>query len=344
MSQERKNKIYRAAVPGRVNLIGEWIDFNGGTVLPMALKRSVRLEMRPNNEEKDRVSSAQYEDLAFIDCNAPAQEHWSDYVRGSLQYARARGWIACGMDVTLSSDIPVGAGLSSSAATVVATLRAASQSIPGIDATTIALAAQQVENEFIGVPCGIMDQMAVAISKNGHALALDTRTLSHQLIKVPGDWTFAVIHSGIGRELADGRYRIRREECLRAADRLGVEYLCDGELKTLNTLPYPLAERAHHVISEGKRALMAVDALQSGDRRAFGRLMSESHVSLRKHFDVSVPAIDAIVADAVALGAHGARITGAGFGGCIVCLLDADSDRNWWPALKARHEQIERIA
>jgi galactokinase len=92
MSQERKNKIYRAAVPGRVNLIGEWIDFNGGTVLPMALKRSVRLEMRPNNEEKDRVSSAQYEDLAFIDCNAPAQEHWSDYVRGSLQYARARGW------------------------------------------------------------------------------------------------------------------------------------------------------------------------------------------------------------------------------------------------------------
>jgi galactokinase len=101
MSQERKNKIYRAAVPGRVNLIGEWIDFNGGTVLPMALKRSVRLEMRPNDEEKDRVSSAQYEDLAFIDCNAPAQEHWSDYVRGSLQYARARGWIACGMDVTL---------------------------------------------------------------------------------------------------------------------------------------------------------------------------------------------------------------------------------------------------
>lgn len=344
MSQEHQDEMFRATTPGRVNLIGEWIDFNGGMVLPMALKRSVRLEMRHNNQEEDRVRSAQYADTAVFDCNAPARGHWSDYVRGSLQYARARGWIASGMDVTLSSDIPVGAGLSSSAATVVATLKAASQSVPGIDATTIALAAQQVENQFIGVPCGIMDQMAVAISKSGYALALDTRTHLHKLIEVPDSWTFAVIHSGIGRELADGRYRTRREECLRAADWLGVEYLCDGDLGALGRLPYPLAGRTQHVITEGRRSLMAIDALQSSDRRAFGRLMTESHLSLRDDFEVSVPSIDAIVADAIALGADGARITGAGFGGCLVCLLDTERDRNWWPALKAKHDQIERIA
>ena len=153
--------------PGRVNLIGEWIDFNGGTVLPMALAQSVELEMKANDGASDTIRSGQFPDAAEFGINAPAAGHWSDYVRGGLQYARRRGWLSGGQDVKLSSTIPVGAGLSSSAATIVATLKAASAQVPGLNPSEIAFAAKAVENEFIGVPCGIMDQMAVAVGITG---------------------------------------------------------------------------------------------------------------------------------------------------------------------------------
>ncbi|MFN7056613.1 galactokinase [Hyphomonas sp.] len=334
----------RARVPGRVNLIGEWIDFNGGTVLPMALPQCVDLEMCTNGRGYDRVKSAEFPDTADFAIDAPASGHWSDYVRGGLHYARRRGWISGGQDVMLSSAVPVGAGLSSSAATIVATLKAASAHVPGLDPAEIAFAAKSVENDFIGVPCGIMDQMAVAVGTAGHALALDTRDCSYQLIPVPAGWTFAVIHSGIARALADGRYKARREECLKAAEALGVAHLCDGDPGLAEALPGPLARRARHVVSEGRRALDAAAALRSGDFLAFGALMNASHASLREDFEVSVPEMDAMVRDAVDLGAAGARITGAGFGGCFVCLIEAPLADAWWRGLHSRHPGTSRIA
>jgi len=330
--------------PGRVNLIGEWIDFNGGTVLPMALSQSVLLKLHANGGDLDRIRSEQFTDCVDFDINAPAANHWSDYVRGALQYARAQGWLTGGQDVSLSSTIPVGAGLSSSAATIVAALKASSLHLKGIDPVSIAAAAKAIENDFIGVPCGIMDQMAVAIGTKGNVLALDTRDCTYQIISVPSDWTIAVVHSGIGRALADGRYKIRREECLNAADALNVSYLCDADLELAEALPAVLAKRARHVISEGRRSLLAVDALRRGDRQALGRLMNESHASLRDDFEVSVPEMDSMVRDAVEFGADGARMTGAGFGGCFVCLIAADRAEAWWPKLQARYPGLKRIA
>lgn len=333
-----------ATTPGRVNLIGEWIDFNGGTVLPMALSQSVQLELHANGGDLDRIRSEQFADHVDFDINAPAARHWSDYVRGALQYARAQGWLTGGQDVTLTSTIPVGAGLSSSAATIVATLKASAGHLVGIDPVNIAVAAKAIENDFIGVPCGIMDQMAVAIGTNGNVLALDTRDCVYQIIPIPSDWTIAVVHSGIARALADGRYKIRREECLNAADALNVSYLCDANLELAEALPAALAKRARHVICEGRRSLLAIDALRSGDRQVFGHLMNESHASLRDDFDVSLPEMDAMVSDAVEFGAYGARITGAGFGGCFVCLIAAGDAGTWWPKLQARHPGLKRIA
>jgi galactokinase len=330
--------------PGRVNLIGEWIDFNGGTVLPMALSQAVDLEMHANEGDHDRVQSAQYRDCVDFGINVPAAGHWSDYVRGGLQYARGRGWLSGGQDVRLDSTIPVGAGLSSSAATIVATLKAASAHVTGIDPAEIAAAAKVVENDFIGVPCGIMDQMAVAVGTTGSVLALDTRDCSYQIIPVPASWTFAVIHSGIGRALADGRYKARREECLLAAEALGAAYLCEGDLDAARALPADLARRARHVISEGRRSLEAITALRAANQASFGSLMNASHASLRDDFDVSVPEMDAMVRDAVDLGAAGARLTGAGFGGCFVCLIETRQADTWWTGLKSRHPGATRIA
>ncbi|WP_213271621.1 galactokinase family protein [Hyphomonas sp.] len=332
-----------ATVPGRVNLIGEWIDFNGGTVLPMALSQSVELEMCANGQTHDRVQSQQFSDITDFGIDVPAAGHWSDYVRGGLQYGRRMGWITGGQDVILKSTIPVGAGLSSSAATIVATLRAAGAELAGIDPAGIARAAQDVENIFMGVPCGIMDQMAVSVGRPGNVLALDTRDCSYQIMPVPAGWTFAVIHSGIARALSDGRYRARRQECLEAAGSLGVPYLCDGKLEDTPSLPPVLARRARHVISEGARSLQAVTALAAASRPSFGMLMNASHASLRDDMDVSVPALDAMVDDAVELGADGARITGAGFGGCFVCLVETGQASAWWSRLKARHPGAVRV-
>ncbi len=344
MSPAAASPLHGARTPGRVNLIGEWIDFNGGTVLPMALPHFVELDIRPNNLGLDRIRSEQFAGQRDFALGAQAAGHWSDYVRGALQYARARAWLAGGQDVRVTSTLPAGAGLSSSAATIVATLKAARGSGQPMDPVSMALAAREIENEFIGVPCGIMDQMAVAIGAEGSVLALDTRDCSYRLIPVPDGWTFAVIHSGIGRALSDGRYKLRREECLRASDALKVAFLCDADEEATGALPPALAGRARHVISESQRSLAAIGALQSDDQQAFGRLMTASHASLRDDFEVSVPEIDAMVRDAVALGAAGARITGAGFGGCFVCLIDAPSAENWWLALKARHPGLQRIA
>ena len=333
-----------ATVPCRVNLIGEWIDFNGGTVLPMALKSSVRVDIQSNKSHSDQISSEQFDGPRVFGIDAPATDHWADYIRGALQYARQQEWISAGQDVHVKSAIPVGAGLSSSAAIIVAALKAARPPFTSVTDADLALAAKEIENRFIGVPCGIMDQMAVALGNPGSALALDTHDCSYELLDIPASWSIVVAHSGLHRALTDGRYRARRDECLEAARQIGAEYLCDASFDFLDALDPILAKRARHVISEGKRSKEAVAALRSDDRARFGQLMIESHNSLRDDMDVSVPGIDQLVAHAIDLGAEGARITGAGFGGCVVALIDPSILANWWRELTALHPTIKRIS
>jgi galactokinase len=173
-------------------------------------------------------------------------------------------------------------------------------------------------------------------------LALDTVHCRYELLPLPDDWEIVVIQSGVQRELADGSYKARQLECKAAADTLGVEHLCalkGPELLKLNGAP---AKRARHIWTEGQRSLEAVDALKSRDRAAFGRLMVASHNSLRDEMEVSLPVMDRMVEDALALGAEGARLTGAGFGGCIVALVAPERAVTWWAALQARHPQIKR--
>jgi galactokinase len=328
-------------VPGRVNLIGEWIDFSGGTVLPMPIRSEITLTRTANGSPVDVIRSAQFGSEARFDIHAPAMRDWSDAIRGALQAARAEGWICGGQDVTVSSEIPVGQGLSSSAATIVATLKA-SRPAGQQDDVALAQMARAVENSFMGVPCGIMDQMAVAVGQRGQVLALDTRDCSYELLPLPEDWEIIVIRSGVQRELADGSYKARQVECKAAMDVLGTSDLCHADPAQFARLDGDVAKRARHVWSEGQRSLEAVAALKAHDRAAFGRLMVASHASLRDDMQVSVPAIDRIVADALALGAAGARITGAGFGGCVVALVAPESADAWWTALQARHPQIAR--
>ncbi|MGB0262132.1 MAG: galactokinase [Henriciella sp.] len=336
--------IYRATVPGRVNLIGEWIDFNGGLVLPMPLPVAIDLQRQANNLGQDRIISEQFEEVGDFGLEDPAAGHWSDYVRGALQYARAKGWISGGQTVSIASSIPVGAGLSSSAATIVATLKTAASDMQHVAPLTIALAAQAIENDYIGVPCGIMDQVAVAAGEPGAALALDTRTRQYQSHNIPDNWRFLVLHSGVSRALSDGRYKTRREECMAAADNLGVDYLCDARLDDISGLDASLAHRARHVITEADRSRQAVDALIASDFALFGQLMTDSHLSLQADMQVSVPRIDEIVRDALALGAAGARITGAGFGGCFVALVESKQAARWADAMVRRHPDVKLIA
>lgn len=329
----------RSWTPGRVNLIGEWVDFNGGWVLPAALPLGVTIDVTPIDGARDLVKSRQFEDVAEAALDEGARGHWADYVIGALQCARQQGWLSGAARVELSSDIPAGAGVSSSAAVTLGVLRAVAPA--DTDRTDLAVLAREVENHFIGVPCGIMDQMAVAHTRPGEALALDTRALSFETIALPSGWRFAVLHSGVQRKLADGRYKARRTACLDAAIRLGVDWLCDAEV--IAALDPGHQAIARHVTGENRRALHAIEALKAGEMERFGELMTASHISLRDDFDVSTPEVDRLVADVLAHGAPGARITGAGFGGCIVVLKPAHAGLDWFQPVLDKHPAARLI-
>lgn len=329
------------AVPGRVNLIGEHTDYNGGAVLPAGIERKVQVALAPNGTATHQIKSTRFEDLVQRPVGDRARQTWTDYAMGALSKAEALGWLPGGANLLIDSDVPDGAGVSSSAALITAILRAAAGSADASpDPVSIAQHARAVENDYIGMPCGIMDQMAVGLADSGSALALNTQDLSYEVIRIPTSWTFAVIHSGIRRELADGRYKARFEECQQAADALGTETLClldPSQLDAMSTLPEPLQKRARHVTSEHQRTLAATAAIKSGDTQTFARLMNESHRSYAEDFEASTPAIDALVADAVRTGAKGARLTGGGFGGCIVALVETDIAGAWISDFLAHH-------
>ncbi len=338
-----REPVLRLTSPGRVNLLGEHVDYSAGMVLPMALELGVEIALAPNSDApiEDRVASAQFSGIAAATLEVKAQDHWADYVRGALQAARKAGWATGGYCIALDSRLPHGSGLSSSAAVIVGVLRALAPH--GTALEDIARRARAVENEFIGVPCGIMDQMAVAIARPNEVLALDTLTLEFERVALPKSWHVAVIHSGVSRALADGRYGERRNEILAAADALGVEWLCRGDLARAAALPAPLDRRARHVMSEDTRTRAAADALKREDFKRFVALVNEGQVSIAKDFEITTPEVDAICANALRCGAAAARQTGGGFGGCIVLIFDGAPPSAWWPQLNRLHPATRLI-
>ena len=315
--------------PGRVNLIGEHTDYSGGFVLPTVIPQTTVVAVAANSDGPSRIWSGavphEHQQARFVVGEEARVGSWVDYVQGASAVLRAAGHTISGFDAVIRSEVPLGSGLSSSASLSVAVLRALRELFQlSFDDVVLAGLARRIETDFIGVPIGVMDPIACALGAAHHALFLDTRDLSWQLVRIPSSAEFAVINSGISHSHATGGYRVRRHECEAAMAALGVTELRTSTPKIearLRTLPELLGKRARHILEENARVLGAVEALRKRDTAALGTLMDASHVSLRDLYEVSTPEIDRMVAIARAQrGVLGARITGGGFGGSIVVL------------------------
>jgi galactokinase len=329
------NATHLVYAPGRVNLIGEHTDYNGGFVLPLAIELGIYVAARRRDDTNARMWSAQFVDTpAEFNVGAPMQpgkREWSNYVRGVIAGFQARDVKIPGFDAVISASLPAGGGLSSSAALEVATATLI-EAFTGtsLDPEEKALLCQKAEHDFAGTPCGIMDQFAVVFGKSGHLLLLDCQSRERRLVPMSGDGaSLLVINTMVKHQLTDGGYASRRDDCHEAARLLGVKELRETTSKRVDEaceqLPERLFRRARHVTTENERTLAAVDALQRGAWEELGRLMFASHASLRDDFDVSCPELDVVVEAADALGVRrgvfGCRMTGGGFGGCCVALV-----------------------
>ncbi|MGE5587891.1 MAG: galactokinase [Clostridia bacterium] len=321
--------------PGRVNLIGEHTDYNDGFVLPAAIDRDVMMAARPRADRTVRVFSLDYgegTEFTLDDIQYDRVHAWTNYVRGTLDALMKRGLPVTGMDLVVTGDVPRGAGLSSSAALETATAVAA-RTVGGfaLEGSELALACQEAENRFVGVKCGIMDQFASALGKAGHALFIDCRSHGYQLVPVPSGYRIVICDSGVRRGLRDSEYNLRRGQCEEAVRLLkahlphvrALRDVSGEEFAALKgKLPEDVRRRAAHVIAENERVTRGVMALREGRVEDFGRLMMESHSSLARLYEVSCPELDLLVDIAVSCpGVAGARMTGAGFGGCTVNLV-----------------------
>ena len=320
--------------PGRVNLIGEHTDYNEGFVLPCAIDVHTQIAASLRQDASVRVVASDYGhavDEFRIDAPIPtkAKPAWANYVRGIWAMMAARGLPLRGMNLAIAGDVPRGAGLSSSASLEVAVARTV-QALCGLDTLSLsdlALLAQQAENEFVGCQCGIMDQLVCAKGLQGHALLIDCQDLSTRSVAIPAQTALLIVHSHVRRGLVDSEYNLRRAQCQAAAAHLGVSSLRQAQLEELianRATMDPVAwKRAHHVITENRRTLQAAAALAQADLVALGQLMAESHASMRDDFEITVPAIDRLVdiLQPIAGPNGGARMTGGGFGGCVVAVL-----------------------
>lgn len=332
------------AAPGRVNLIGEHTDYNDGFALPFALPQRTEVAAARRADGTLRLHSADAPsgvvtlDLAALDAARPPQgaASWAAYPAGVAWALLDAGLPIRGADLHVRSDVPAGAGLSSSAALEVATALALTDlyELP-LTRPDLAALARRAENAYVGVPCGVMDQMASACATDGHALHLDTRSLEQR--HIPFDCATAglrllVIDTRVKHALADGAYARRRASCHRAAEALGVPALrdlpYDGLEGALARLDDPeLRRRVRHVVTENERVLRIEEVLREGRLRAAGPLLTEGHVSLRDDYQVSCPELDLAVATADAAGAYGSRMTGGGFGGSALALIDSDAEQ-----------------
>ena len=310
-------------------MIGEHIDYNGGSVLPTTIPLWTHVAVAARSDRTIRAVSASVEAAAsaqeYVLGDERAGRGWIDYVQGITSVLRREGMVHAGVDLLIESDIPLGAGVSSSAALLVATARALTErfSLP-LDDDRIATLAWRAENEFVGARVGVMDLMASSLGREGDALLIDTRNLGRRSLPLPPAIEIVVVDSGISHSHAGGEYNRRREECEQARRLLDVEYLCDLTLEDLDrlaALPDPVNRRARHAVTEQHRVLECVRALESDRYEALGRLIDESHQSLRDDYEVSTPEVDALVS---ALrrqpGVYGSRVTGGGFGGAVLAL------------------------
>ncbi len=317
-------EIFRAH--GRVNLIGEHTDYNGGWVLPTAIPQFTEVTLKKTDNNKAHITSSGSRDVTYELGKEKYTGTWIDYLQGATRFLSEKGKLS-GFEAHIHSTMPEGSGLSSSAALEISFLKAL-RKVFNIDVSDVdlALMGQRIENEFVGARVGIMDQMAVSLAKMGEALFLDTKVLTYERVNLPLDkMDLMVINSGLSHQLSahDGGYNQRRAQCEEACRIIGIQQLRDIDVPTLasKNLPDVLAKRAHHVVSENERVHQAVKAIKDGNLEALGQLFVESHKSMRDDYEVSIPQIDLLVELCIAdKDCYGARLTGGGFGGSIVAI------------------------
>lgn len=340
-----------ACAPGRVNLLGDHTDYNDGFVLPITIDRAVYFALRRRADTAVRLHSLNFEEeirYALAERPEVSPGEWASYVTGAVEELRQRGLVSAGFEGVIYGDVPLGGGLSSSAALEVATV-VALQALFGFDLDGVEAArlCQQVEHRYAGVQCGIMDQFASRMGRTNQASLLDCRTLSHDDIPLSlGDINVVIVNSGMKRSLAGSKYNERRAECRQGVDFFRqfdptVKALRDVSVDLLEKqqsgLPVNVGNRCRHVVMENQRVLDATTLLRNNEFVGFGALMQKSHASLRDLYEVSCPELDALVEIGLATdGVLGARMTGAGFGGCTVHLAEP------W-AISQLKERIQRL-
>ena len=349
-------RIFRA--PGRVNLIGEHTDYNDGFVMPAAIGFYTWIAAAKREDRILEAYSDHFEEKITFSLDAlggPPRKHWSDFIRGVAATFEGAGHKLPGANLVIHTEVPLGAGLSSSASLEVAT--ALALTVPaGIAVPRLELAklCQAAENQYVGARCGIMDQFIASFGVSGSALMLDCRSLEYQLIPVPRDLRLVVCNSMVRHEHASGEYNRRRADCeagvkLLAQHLPGIRALRDVGIADLDkykdALPETIYRRCRHVVSENQRVLDAAKALESGDPDGFGRLMYASHASLRDDYEVSCKELDLLVELASSSpGIYGARMTGGGFGGCTVNLVRAEHAAAFEAQMARTYQQATGIA
>ncbi|MCG9728340.1 galactokinase [Shewanella sp. Isolate13] len=319
--------------PGRVNLIGEHTDYNDGFVLPAAINFYTAVVVKRRDDQRFRAVSdafpGEIEEWVFGEEGQPIANHWSNYLKGFTAAMASSGLAPKGLDVAVVSNVPMGAGLSSSAALEIAFGTAVNDcSQIKLSPLAIAQLAQRGENQFVGCACGIMDQMISALGEQDHALLIDCLDLDSEAISIPDSLSLIIINSNVQRGLVESAYNLRREQCELAATHFGLESLRDLDLATLEAGKSELSDacyrRAKHVVTENRRTQNAAWALEAGDIAKLSQLMADSHLSMRDDFEITTDEIDylvEIVSDVIGK-RGGVRMTGGGFGGCVVALVD----------------------
>ena len=343
--------------PGRVNLIGEHTDYNAGFVMPAAINLSAYTSITPREDRKLQIRSTNFEDDVEInldDETLKARRHWSDYPVGVAVTLERAGYRLRGANLAIKSEVPMGSGLSSSAAVEVSVACALAANLDvTIDRKELALLCQRAENEFVGARVGIMDQFVALFGEERKALMLDCRSLEYKLLPVPSSVRLVVCNTMVKHELASNEYNERRAQCEAGVEHLArylphVTALRDVTLEDLeeygSDLPEVIYRRCKHVVSENARVLAAAVALEQHDLPGFGELMAESHFSLRYDYEVSSRELNIMVALAINVeGVYGARMTGGGFGGCTVNLVDAAHVEDFQRTVAEGYEQITRL-
>ena len=335
--------------PGRVNLIGEHTDYNDGFVLPCAIDYRTVIYGSPRDDGQVRVVAADYaserDEFSVTAAIEPRRDRlWANYVRGVVKYLQEAGHAVRGADLAISGNVPQGAGLSSSASLEVAAGQFF-RTLGGlaINPTELALIGQRAENRFVGCNCGIMDQLISARGEAGHALLIDCRSLATHSVAMPEGIAVLIINSNVRRGLVGSEYNTRRRQCEEAARFFGVKALRDVGLPTYAAkaadLDPVVARRARHIITDSQRALDLAAALPQGDMRRIGQLMADSHASMRDDFEITCPQVDALVdiVKEVTREAGGVRMTGGGFGGCVVSLVPSKLVEPVRAAVSARY-------